>query len=80
MPAAKKYTIEMNAEMDELLSELASERGLPKSQVIRRAIGLLDYLDDVADSHDIILRSKTDRSEQRLVMESEMGQGARATR
>ncbi len=39
-----KLTVEFNAKMDEILTELATEKGTSKAEVLRRAVALYRYL------------------------------------
>jgi predicted transcriptional regulator len=70
-----KLTLQLSPEMERVLDQLADSRQLPKSQVLRRAMLLMQYLDDqVADNHDIVIRDKTTGETSRLVFESQMAQ------
>ncbi len=68
-----KLTVQFTDEMDEILAELAESRGLAKSQVLRRAILLMKYLDKAsATGTDLVLRDRATGREQHLVLESNM--------
>lgn len=41
-----KYTVELNAELNRVLDELSKNQDAPKTQLIRKAISVLKYLDD----------------------------------
>ncbi len=45
-----KLTVEFNEQIDHLLTELASKKGLTKVEVLRRAIALYSYVDREAGS------------------------------
>lgn len=60
-----KLTMQFNAKLDRVLSELAEREGLPKTQVLRRAIALLRFVDEergkghklaIMDENDQILK------------------------
>lgn len=40
-----KYTIEFNDDAEKLLARLAEKQGVPKAQIVRRALALLDYVE-----------------------------------
>lgn len=68
-----KLTVQLNADMAEMLDQLADSRGLPKTQVMRDAVKLMKYLDDaVADHSDLVLRRRQDGSEMQIVLESQI--------
>jgi predicted transcriptional regulator len=68
-----KLTVQFTGEMDEVLGELAEARGLPKTQVLRRAVLLMRYLDEAAAAGaDLVLRDRVTGDEQKLVLESSM--------
>jgi predicted transcriptional regulator len=65
-----KLTVQFTDELDQVLEDLAEARGLPKTQVLRRAVLLMRYLDEAAaQGADLVLRDK-EGNEQRLVLES----------
>lgn len=69
-----KLTVQLTDEMDEVIDELAEVRSLPKTQVMRRAVLLMKYLDDAAKSgQDIVLRDRQSGQERQLVLESSLG-------
>jgi len=66
-----KVTVQFTDELDDVLSELAQCRGLAKTQVLRRAVLLMNYLDKAAaDGADLVLRDRATGYERQLVMES----------
>jgi hypothetical protein len=73
VPAMSKLTLEVSDEMNEVLAEMASMRHVPKTQVLRRAVGLMRFLDEaIANNEEIVLRDKTTMHERRLVLESQL--------
>ena len=69
-----KLTVKLTDEMDEVIDELAEVRALPKTQVMRRAVLLMKYLDDAAKAgQDIVLRDRVSGQERQLVLESSLG-------
>jgi hypothetical protein len=68
-----KLTLQLSAEMDRVLDQLADSRQLPKAQVLRRAMLLMQFLDDqVATEHDIVLKNRRTGESSRLVFESQL--------
>jgi hypothetical protein len=66
-----KLTVQFTDEMDEVIEELAEARGLPKTQVLRRAVLLMRYLDTAAATgQDLVLRDRATGQERQLVLES----------
>ncbi len=60
-----KLTLQFNDKLDAILSELAVKEGLPKTQVVRRAIALLRFVETekekgnklaIADKDDRVLK------------------------
>lgn len=41
-----KTTVQLSGDLDKILSDLSKEQGVPKTQVIRRSLALLKYLED----------------------------------
>jgi hypothetical protein len=41
-----KTTVQLNDELDSLLTDLSGDLAVPKAQVVRRSIALLKYLQD----------------------------------
>ena len=41
-----KLTVQLSGELDSVLDDLAKSQGVPKTQVIRRSIALMKYLED----------------------------------
>ncbi len=52
-----KLTVEFNAKMDEILTELATEKGTSKTEVLRRAVALYRYLTKESESGKKVLIS-----------------------
>ncbi len=52
-----KLTVEFNAKMDEILTELATEKGTSKAEVLRRAVALYRYLTRESESGKRVLIS-----------------------
>lgn len=70
---SKKLTLQLTPEMEEVLDDLVATRGMPKSQVLRRAVLLMKYLDEqAADNKDILVRDNETGTAERLVLESQM--------
>lgn len=68
-----KLTLQLSPEMDRVLDQLADSRQLPKAQILRRAMLLMQFLDDqVADDQDIVLRDRRTGETSRLVFESQL--------
>lgn len=68
-----KVTVLFTDELGDVLAELAQCRGLAKTQVLRRAVLLMSYLDKVtADGADLILKDRATGQERQLVMESSL--------
>jgi len=69
-----KLTLQVTPEMDAIIEKLSQERGISKSQIMRRAIVLMNYLDEGAASNkEILLRDSTSGEVERLVLETQMG-------
>jgi hypothetical protein len=67
-----KLTVQFSDEMDQVLEDLAEARGLAKTQVLRRAVLLMRYLDEAAaHGTDLVLRDQ-DGNERQLVLESNL--------
>ncbi len=41
-----KLTVQLSGDLDSVLGDLAKSQGIPKTQVIRRSIALMKYLED----------------------------------
>ena len=66
-----KLTVQFTDDMDEVLEELAESRGLGKTQVLRRAVLLMKYLDEAAASGtDLVLRDRVTGQEKQLLLET----------
>ncbi|HJT91749.1 MAG TPA: ribbon-helix-helix protein, CopG family [Mycobacterium sp.] len=50
-----KFTVEMNDELDAVVTSLAEQQGVPKTQVVRRALALLKYLEDQRRAGNVVL-------------------------
>lgn len=69
-----KLTLQVTPELDAILEKLSRERGISKSQIMRRAIVLMNYLDEGASNNkDILLRDASSGEVEKLVLESQMG-------
>ena len=68
-----KMTFQVSPEMDSILEQLAAERDIPKTQVIRRAVLLMRYLD--AENKEISVRDKESGEVSKLVFESQLSAG-----
>lgn len=70
-----KMTLQLTPEMDAVLDRLAETRGVPKAQALRRAMLLMDYLDEqIADNNDLLIRDPQGELT-RLVLESQLSGG-----
>ncbi|MDQ1536329.1 MAG: hypothetical protein QOE58_722 [Actinomycetota bacterium] len=68
---AKKFTVEMNRELDDVVTALAEQQQVPKTQVVRRALALLKYLEDERRAGRVILVQDPDTGrEKELVFET----------
>lgn len=63
--ASRTLTIQLSERAFEALKELAEREGVPRAQVLRRALAVLKFLEDermsgrkvvIADEHDKILK------------------------
>jgi len=66
-----KMTLQISPEMDAILEQLAAERDIPKSQVIRRAVLLLNYLD--SDDKEVSVTERGSGKVSTVVFESQLG-------
>jgi Ribbon-helix-helix protein, copG family len=62
-----KFTVQLSGQMDDLLAELAREQGIPKTQVIRRSLGLLKFLNDEQKAGNKIAVTKDDQVVKEIV-------------
>lgn len=63
-----KVTVQMTDEMNALLEQVASRRGVPKTQALRRAVALLKYLDDATDDgQEVLIRDPKTHTEKQIV-------------
>ena len=70
-----KLTLQLSPDMDLVLDQLAARRGMKKSQALRRAMLVMQYLDEqIADGKDVVLRDRETGHDAQLVLESQMGQ------
>ena len=67
-----KVTVEMSAEMNQELGQLAARRAIPKTAVLRRAVALLKFLDNAVDRGQQVLLRDPDGAETRIVFESDL--------
>lgn len=66
-----KVTVQMTDEMNDILSQVARRRGVPKTAALRRAVALLRYLDEADErGEQIVLRDPTTKAETQIVFES----------
>ncbi len=63
-----KYTLQMNDKLDGLLEDLAQKEGIPKSQVIRRALMLLKLAEDKQDEGYGMAFTKDDEVAQKILL------------
>lgn len=57
-----KLTVEFNDKMNSILDDLSQAEGIPKTQVIRRAIALLKYAEDERrKGHKLTIADENDR-------------------
>ena len=57
-----KLTVQFTGRIDDDLGTLASEQGIPKTQVIRRAIALMKFIEDErAKGHKVSITDENDR-------------------
>jgi predicted transcriptional regulator len=47
-----KLTVQLSGELDSVLDDLAKSQGIPKTQVIRRSIALMKYLNEETSESD----------------------------
>jgi hypothetical protein len=64
-----KLTVEFSPGMDQIISDLSSEKGLSKVEVIRRAVALYKYLDkELADGSKQVAITKDEKVIKELVL------------
>lgn len=68
-----KFTVQLTDEMDDALGEVATRRGLPKTQALRRAVALMKYLDEADDRGESVVVKSQDGTERQIVFESQVG-------
>ncbi len=63
----KKLIVEFSEELDKVIGALAAQQGVPKTQVIRRAVSLLKYVDDQRrEGHKLAIADKDGRLMQEI--------------
>ncbi len=67
-----KYTIKLAPPMERLLDEMATEQGVTKAQVIRRALGLMKYLHQEREKGHVVRIRDEHGNEKEIVFESEV--------
>ena len=68
--AQTRLTIQISDRLEEILDQLAKEDGIPKAQVIRRAIAVLKFLEDEKrNGNKITISSHDDRVLKELVVQ-----------
>lgn len=67
-----KLTLSVTPELDDVLEKMAVNRGMSKSQAIRRAVILMNYLDESANNRDILLRDHETGEVEKLLLETQM--------
>jgi hypothetical protein len=64
-----KYTVELNERLNEILEDLSTEQNTPKTQVIRRAISVLKYLDDEhRKGNKVLIADPTGKAQREIVI------------
>lgn len=64
-----KTTVQLNDEFDALLNELADDLQVPKTQVLRRSIALLKYIqDETSKNHNKLILQSQDGAEKEIVL------------
>lgn len=65
---AKKVTVEVTDQLDQVLSKLAENQAVTKSQVVRRALALLDYLnDEQSNGRRVVTEGQNGEDEREIV-------------
>jgi predicted transcriptional regulator len=60
--AKKKFIVEFSEELDEMIDKLARKQDLPKTQVVKQALSLLNYIEDQrTEGHRFTIEDKTGR-------------------
>lgn len=67
-----KYTLNLTPQMDEVLQDLADAQGVPKSTVIRRAVGLLKYLSEERATGARVRIEEEDGTVKEIVLEEDL--------
>lgn len=68
--AQTRLTIQISDRLEEILNQLAKDDGIPKAQVIRRAIAVLKFLEDEKkNGNKITISSHDDRVLKELVVQ-----------
>lgn len=68
-----KYTLNLTPQMEEVLEQLAAQQGVPKSTVIRRAVGLMKYLAEERADGARVKVEEADGTVKELVLEGDLG-------
>jgi predicted transcriptional regulator len=64
-----KYTVELNDQLNQVLDQLAKDQKTPKTQLIRRAISVLKYLDDERQKGNrIVITSPEGKVDREIVL------------
>jgi hypothetical protein len=56
-----KFTVQLTGDMDDVLTQLSEKQGIPKAQVVRRALGLLKYAQDQKEQNNLHLALTNDK-------------------
>lgn len=64
---ASKFTVTFNDATDAALDDMADRQGVSKAHVLRRAVGLLKYLDEEREQGNSIRLRDADGNERELV-------------
>ena len=72
---SSKYTLQVSPKMEKVLEELADAQGLSKAHVIRRALGLMKYLEDAREEGASVRIHGKDGTEREIVFETDLVRG-----
>lgn len=68
-----KLTLQLSPELESILDEYAEDHDVSKSHIIRRALMLLNYLEEqIDDNRDLLLRDRTSGDIREVVLEGSM--------
>ena len=67
-PQKKKLTVEFNEDLVDALDRIASRQGVSKADVLRRAVGLMDYFGTVAEKGEKVAIVDADNNIQREIV------------